>query len=286
MPIPILLLIQVLLFLVALPIHAPVQKSLVPPYSVSSTKPVPVSSKKSVTNQQKHRMEQLTSIFENGTPTFDYAAIENLGDGRGYTAGRAGFTTATGDAYLVAKRYTAQVADNPLADYLSRLKILADEEDDNTSTIVGFPEAWKRAALDARFRGVQDAVIDELYYQPAMKVGDMLGVTSALGRAMLYDTIIQHGGGDDEDSLAAIVKRTTDVVYGIPENGVSETLWLETFLNQRRQNLLHPTNKTTQDVWAVSVGRVEILRKLLSEKNLDLHGPIIINTNEYQATIQ
>lgn len=235
--------------------------------------------------EQKRRAEQLTSIFENGTPQFDYRAIENLGDGRGYTAGRAGFTTATGDAYLVIERYTKQVPTNPLATYLPRLKQLADDEDEDTSQLPGFVDAWRLAALDSRFRSAQDAVIDELYYVPAMQVANQLGISSALGRAILYDTIIQHGGGDNEDSLSAIVERTTTVRQGTPKTGVSQTLWLNTFLDLRRQDLLRPANQTTQDVWAVSVGRVEVLRKLLHEKNLDLNGPIIVDTEEYDGRI-
>ncbi len=258
---------------------APLIREPAPPTNIIRPLMVPL------TVDQKRRAEQLTSVFENGTPVFDYRTIENLGDGRGYTAGKAGFTTATGDAYLVVKRYTEQVPTNPLALYLPRLAQLADEEDDDTSILLGFVDAWHRAALDTRFWDVQDAVIDELYYRPAMAVGDTLGLTSALGRAILYDTIIQHGGGNGEDSLSAIVTRTMKAMDGSPKIGVSEPLWLKTFLDLRRQDLLQPADKTTQAVWAISVGRVEILRKLLLENNLDLHGPIIINTEEYQARI-
>lgn len=240
---------------------------------------------RSLTVAQKRRAEQLTSVFENGTPRFDYAVIENLGDGRGYTAGRAGFTTATGDAYLVAERYTEQVPTNPLAPYLPRLKQLAADEDDDTSELVGFVHAWQQAARDARFVGVQDAVIDELYYRPAMAAADALGMTSALGRAILYDTIIQHGGGEDADSLSALIARTTQSLKGSPKTGVSETRWLTTFLAVRREDLLRPANRTTQEVWAVSVGRVDVLKKLLSDGNLDLNGPIQIESEDYNATI-
>lgn len=265
-----------------LPLLEPISSS---PKTVSAA-PIVIHTPASwMTTEQKRRAEQLTSIFENGTPQFDYRAIEDLGDGRGYTAGRAGFTTATGDAYLVVERYTKQVPANPLAAYLPRLKQLANDEDGDISQLVGFVNAWHRVALDSRFRAVQDAVIDELYYLPAMNVSDKLGVTSALGRAILYDTIIQHGGGNNEDSLSAIVNRTTNALQGTPKSGVSQTLWLNTFLDLRKQDLLRPANRTTQDVWAVSIGRVEVLRKLLYEKNMDLHGPIIVDTKEYDAKI-
>src|SRR5262245_25810326 len=36
---------------------------------------------------QKRRADRLISIFENSTPVIQYAYIENIRDGRGYTAG-------------------------------------------------------------------------------------------------------------------------------------------------------------------------------------------------------
>jgi hypothetical protein len=37
---------------------------------------------------------QITSTFENSTLELQYDYVENIGDGRGITAGRAGFTSA------------------------------------------------------------------------------------------------------------------------------------------------------------------------------------------------
>ena len=45
---------------------------------------------------QKHRADQLISIFENGIPEIQYGYAEDLDDGRGITAGRAGFCTGWG----------------------------------------------------------------------------------------------------------------------------------------------------------------------------------------------
>jgi Glycosyl hydrolase family 46 len=52
-----------------------------------------------LTPDQKRRAEQLTSIFENDTTELQYAYVEDLHDGRGITAGRAGFNAAA-DLYL------------------------------------------------------------------------------------------------------------------------------------------------------------------------------------------
>src|SRR6185437_9800653 len=59
-----------------------------------------------LTARQVTRIEQLTTVFENSTTTFRYDYVEDLGDGRGYTAGRVGFCTGTGDLLDVVERYT------------------------------------------------------------------------------------------------------------------------------------------------------------------------------------
>jgi chitosanase len=58
-----------------------------------------------LTKEQKKRCEEYTSIFENDTIELQYAYVENIRDGRGYTAGRAGFTTGTADALEVIKKF-------------------------------------------------------------------------------------------------------------------------------------------------------------------------------------
>jgi chitosanase len=53
----------------------------------------------------KHRAEQIISSFENSTTVIQYGYAENLHDGRGITAGRAGFTSGTDDLLAVVQLY-------------------------------------------------------------------------------------------------------------------------------------------------------------------------------------
>src|SRR5436305_8124443 len=82
-----------------------------------------------LTHAQRIRADKLISQFENSTSTIQYCYIGALDDGRGYTAGRAGFTSATGDLLEVAELYTHAVPGNPLADLLPRLRELAANQD-------------------------------------------------------------------------------------------------------------------------------------------------------------
>ncbi|MBK8269585.1 MAG: chitosanase [Planctomycetes bacterium] len=182
-----------------------------------------------LTVEQKLRAEQYTSIFENDTIVLQYAYVVALDDGRGYTAGRAGFTTATCDALEVIKRYTLFKPGNGLARFLPRLVELCDANSDSLVGLDGFPDAWAAAAVDSDFLGVQDDVVDDYYYRPALSHAVSVGLRSPLGVAALYDAIIQHGEGDDHDGLQAMIDRTSMRAGGTPATGVDEVKWLRFF---------------------------------------------------------
>src|SRR5262249_19766743 len=155
------------------------------------------------------------------TPIIQYAFIKNLNDGRGFTAGRAGFTTATGDLLDVVKRYTARQPRNPLKRFLHVLRPLARQHSDDTGDLAGVKRAWKKAALDPVFLAVQDEVVDETYYRPAVRRWQDLGLRTPLSLVAIYDTIIQHGEGDDPDGLPAVICRAVAQAGGSPATGVA-----------------------------------------------------------------
>ncbi|MGS5067259.1 chitosanase [Bacillus velezensis] len=236
---------------------------------------------------QKRRAEQLTSIFENGKTEIQYGYVEALDDGRGYTCGRAGFTTATGDALEVVEVYTKAVPNNKLKKYLPELRRLAKDESDDNSNLKGFASAWRSLGNDKAFRAAQDKVNDSLYYQPAMKRSENAGLKTALAKAVMYDTVIQHGDGDDPDSFYALIKRTNKKMGGSPKDGTDEKKWLNKFLDVRYDDLMNPSDEDTQDEWRESVARVDVFRDIVKEKNYNLNGPIHVRSSEYgNFTIQ
>lgn len=239
----------------------------------------------SLSNLQKTRTEQLTNLFENGSFDFAYDYVESLGDGRGITAGRAGFTTATGDLLKVVKDYTAQKPGNELAKFIPRLWEILQSKSDSEEGLEGFSQAWETASEDPDFRRVQDEVVDELYYQPSVQYSSQLGLRTALARAAVYDTIIQHGAGEDLDGLPAILKRTEQTVGGTPSTGIDEKVWLDTFLSQRRETLANAHNESTREVWSKSVGRCDVFRSLAEQGNYDLKGVIAINSGGFKDVL-
>lgn len=248
--------------------------------------------KYALSEKQKSVAEKLTSVFENGTTTLDYGYAEDLGDGRGITCGRAGYCTGTGDALEVVRKYTEKKPENILAKYLDslikienqRLETNENQSDTSLLTNIGnFSSDWALAAQDKAFIKVQDIVADELYFAPSQKMADSLGLKLPLSRAVLYDTIIQHGNGDDPDSLLAIVKLTNKKAGGTPLAKVNEKKWLKHFLNIRRACLLNPQNEETRQEWAASVGRVDVFLNIYKDNNFSLNKSITIKVKDWKG---
>lgn len=216
--------------------------------------------------QIKTIIKKVISCFENSTSELQYDYCENLNDGRGFTCGIAGFTTADGDALTVIDRYNKE----PISNFIPHLNKLEANNSDSVLwlNINGFKGAWKRAALDQDFRDAQDALYDETYLNPAVDLANSIGVTSNLGALIFVDTCIQHGF-EGPDSLKDIVERT--------EQQLNIGDFLANFLTLRRSILLNPQDPSTQAEWSQSVGRVDALKAILDAGNLDLATPFTTN---------
>jgi chitosanase len=238
--------------------------------------------------------EKINSLFENDNtnPSYDYC--ENLDDGRGFTFGKIGFTTANGDGYDLIKAYCDTNPNSALKQYLPTLKELANDEDDDTDNLQGFEQAWANEAMQTA--GTQDAMAYEVYGKPAIDYCNTLGLTSNMAIACLYDAIVQHGDGDDDDSLGALLERTIDdmggSISGKNKDGNScdkidnpEIEFLDAFLVTRKKCLQNPANEDTKEEWAGSVDRVTALKNLLDTNNLDLTGTIHIKSNDWDTQI-
>ena len=254
--------------------------------SVSASVTTPQGVVSGMDPEKKLRADRLISVFENGVIDLQYGFAKNLHDGRGITCGFEGFCTGTGDAYLVVKQYTDLKPNNVLAKYLPELKrLLTARNPAATSNLNGYIEDWATAARDPAFNQVQHNVASTLYFIPAMNYASSWGIKTSLGKAFLYDTIVQHGDGDDRDSISAIYARTVKNVGGSPSSGMDEKKFIVAFIAMRRADLAYAYDPKTRDGWAESVSRCDIFSEIVNAGNWNLDGPITIKNPNYEGTI-
>lgn len=242
--------------------------SATPPSTAAPVDPYDPALALTADPDRKRRAAQITSTFENSTLELQYDYAENIGDGRGITAGRAGFTSATGDLLLLVRRYTEMAPDNGLARYLPALE--AVNGTDSEDGLDGFEEAWAQAAQDPDQRALQDALVDQLYFTPAMTLAADTGIVTPLGQAIFWDTMIQHGLGGDNGTRAMIEE--TEERYGFV--GEVESEWLDSFLDVRLEYLYRAYEDTTEDADAASESRIAALRSFLDGDELALELPL------------
>jgi chitosanase len=231
----------------------------------------PVSSTSTGETGLKYIYDEFLSVFENSSLTLDYSYIDAEGDGRGYTAGRAGFTSRDGDMLEVIQDYLKLEPSSQFSTLVSTLTNLTNKDSGSTSGLSTLPSIWKAAAQDPVFRGVQDEVSDELYYTPAVVRGVQLNVVSPIGVLCLYDASLEHGmDGDDgvNDMISRMPARSTFA---------TEYAWIKAFNAVRRATLLNPKDSSTKAVWSASVGRVDTLDQVLASGNYNLVTPITID---------
>ncbi|WP_270137240.1 chitosanase [Kribbella sp. CA-293567] len=210
---------------------------------------------------------KLVSSAENSSLDWkaQYKYIEDIDDGRGYTAGIIGFCSGTGDMLDLVELYTARKPGNVLAKYLPALRNV-DGSDSHAGLDPNYTRDWATAAGDSAFKTAQNDERDRVYFNPSVRQGKSDGV-GVLGQFMYYDAIVMHGDGGDSTSFRNIRKRALTKAKP-PAQGGNETTWLNAFLDAR--------------VWAMKqeeahsdTSRVDTAQRVfLRNGNLNLNTPL------------
>ena len=202
---------------------------------------------------------QLVSSAENSSLDWkaQYGYIEDIEDGRGYTAGIIGFCSGTGDMLELVEAYTATAPSNVLAAYLPALR--AVNGSDSHEGLDGFEEAWAEASTDPVFQAAQNTERDDVYFDPAVALAESDGL-GALGQFAYYDAAVVHGFG----GLEGI--RTTALAAADPAD---EVAYLHAFLDAREAEMR--TEAAHEDTTRVSTAQ----RVFLEAGNLDLELPLV-----------
>lgn len=213
--------------------------------------------------EKKELAQRIVSSAENSSLDWraQYDYIEDIGDGRGYTAGIIGFTTGTHDLLKLVELYTESHPDNALEPYLPALRSV-DGSDSHEGLDPGFTAAWKEEAQKDAFKRVQDSQRDRVYFGPAVRLAKRDGL-GALGQFIYYDAMVMHGPGDP--GFHGIRERAMTEA-DTPAEGGDEQSYLDIFLDTRRETMKSEKRDTT---------RVDTAqRRFLYDGNLGLRTPL------------
>jgi chitosanase len=206
---------------------------------------------------------QLVSSAENSTLDWrrEYGYIEDIHDGRGYTAGIIGFCSGTSDMLALVTDYTRRKPANPLARYLPALRTV-DGSASHAGLDPGFPAAWRAAAADPVFQKAQEDARDGMYFRPSTAVAKKDGLR-ALGQFAYYDAAVVHGVDGMRRVRTAAMR-----VAKTPAQGGDELAYLTAFLNARVAEMR--TEAAHSDTTRIDTAQ----RVFLQRSNLDLTGPL------------
>lgn len=216
---------------------------------------------------KKDMAMRLVSSAENSSLDWraQFTYIEDIGDGRGYTAGIIGFCSGTGDMLDLVERYTKQKPDNPLAPYLPALRKV-NGSDSHAGLGKPFEDAWKKAARHKAFQDAQESERDRVYFDPAVKQAKADGLR-ALGQFAYYDAIVMHGPGSSKDSFGGIRKAALAKAKP-PAQGGDEKTYLGAFLDARKKAM--QSEEAHSDTSRVDTAQ----RVFLNNGNFDLKPPL------------
>ncbi len=142
------------------------------------------------------RIKAISSVFEVGSPEPDYGYVENLDDGRGFTVTQYGFCTYNTEVAEVIQRIVSREPGTPLKSFLPKLP----PQDWDGHDLGDFAAMWRREAKASKaLAEACDEAADTLYLAPAVTAAASVGVNSPVGIAIFYDTLVQHGDGDDPE---------------------------------------------------------------------------------------
>ena len=221
--------------------------------------------------REKQIAMELVSSAENSTLDWRraYGYIQDIHDGRGYTAGLIGFCSGTGDMLALVRAYARAEPADPLAPFVSALVHV-----NGTASHRGlgrpFVRAWRPAARDPVLRRMQMRELDRMYFDPAVRRARADGL-GTLGQFIYYDAIVMHGPGPGPNSFGGLRARAVALAR-TPADGGSQIHYLNVFLDVRRAAMKH--ERSHHDTSRID----DEQRVFLRQHNLALRPPLVWHT--------
>lgn len=219
------------------------------------------------TGQLRATTFSLVASAENSTTNYreQYGYIQDIGDGRGYTAGIIGFTSANGDLRQVIQRYVQlKPWHNGLQCYLPALKRVVGT-DAHRGLGPSFVRAWRQAAKTPQLVQAENWLLNRQYLQPALTAAKKDDL-SPLGQYIYYDAIVVHGPGNDATSFGGIRHHALKLAKS-PRQGGNQAQYLKAFLRARRPVM-------RREAAHKDLSRLNVQQRLIQAGNYQLTRPL------------
>jgi chitosanase len=214
---------------------------------------------------QKQTIQAIVNVFETGKAVGDYGRVTLLaGDAGHLTYGRSQTTLASGNLALLISEYCNAPGPPEQAAALSPFLARLDARDLSLDTDAGFRALLGDAGRDPAMQRVQDEFFDRLYWFPALRFTQELGIATALGTAVVYDSLV-HG------AWVKLRDRTT-ARFGAPAS-TGEREWVGQYVALRREWLATHTNPLLRRC----VYRMDAFLSLITAGNWDLVLPLTVH---------
>jgi len=227
-----------------------------------------------LTPTQKQTAQSIVNLFETGVVLGDYGSVTVIpGDTGHLTFGRSQTTLASGNLLNLLQRYCTNDGarfGQRLSSWLPRFEAI-DLSLDNELRLHNLLRA---TADDPVMRETQDVFFDEVYWQTAARIAANLGIKSALGTAVVYDSTV-HG------SWKTLRDRTMAQSGSFAALG--EKKWITAYVVTRRAWLInHPRSDLRKTAY-----RMDAFQRLIEQGYWGLELPLVIRGAEIsQSTLR
>lgn len=216
-----------------------------------------------LTPLQKLAAQAIVNIFETGAARGRYGQVTVLpGDTGHLTYGRAQTTLGSGNLYVLIKSYCGTpgaLHTDELSQYLDGLQ----RRDTTLDTDETLQAILRAAGGDPVMQGAQDAFFDRAFWTPATRAADLIGATTALGTAIIYDGHIQGAWQLMFDRTNGRHGRLQDI---------GEETWFAFYVDGRRNWLANHSNPALHP----TVYRMDSFKQLMAEGKWDLSLPFTV----------
>ena len=220
-----------------------------------------------LTPLQKQTAQAIVNLFETSSARGDYGAVTVIpGDTGHLSFGRSQTTLGSGNLHALLQRY----CDNAGARFGPRLTPWLQRVEQRDTTLdheLRLHNLLRATADDPVMREMQDLFFDEGYWQPAARIAAGMGITTPLGLAVVYDSLIQG-------SWKTVRDLTIDHAGHLAEFG--ERAWIEAYIATRHAWL---AGHRRSDLRATAY-RMEAFKRLAEQGYWGLELPLVVRGAE------